>query len=594
MEHVAWSMLYVPCFMTVLRRVQKAPLKRRIQDKSSRLEYPQMPSLEECRCRYHQVQGHKYTRKARKYISCRLVNCELSLIRTIVSYHTGSATMRELIALLVYGMLFQNIKAFNCMEIKTILDLVKEYNPRSDQDMIQLAFEFASEAHKGQRRHNGEEYIQHCLSATYHLARIKMDDATIIAGLLHDVPDETSVSLDEVRKQFGDEVCGLVEGVTRLGKLKYRGMERYAENLRKMFVSIAHDIRIIILKFADRLHNLETLDALPADKQLRIAHEVLEIYAPIAHRLGIGYVKERLEDHAFKYVYPEEYRTITELAQPKLEQKELYLGKLKAMLAQIFEENSITPLAMESRVKHFYSIYRKSVKKNTPDLQGIYDLVAMRVIVNSIAECYTILGILHQYFKPLQGRFKDYIAQPRQNNYRSLHTTVFCEENEIVEFQIRTPQMDYEAKYGIAAHWNYDESNKSSQKITKNLDWLHEIVSIQSSDSYNHEEFLQTLNLDIFQNRIFVFTPKGDVINLPEGSTPIDFAYHIHSDIGRKCSGARINDMLASLNTKLNSGDVVYILTERNRKRPNSDWLSFVKTHMAKTRIKAQLREENP
>lgn len=479
------------------------------------------------------------------------------------------------------------------MEIQTILDLVKKYNPKSDQDMIQLAFEFARDAHKGQYRLNGDEYMQHALGATYHLAKIKMDDATIIAGLLHDVPDETSVSLDEVRKQFGDEVCSLVEGVSRLGKLKYRGMERYAENLRKMFVSIAHDIRIVILKFADRLHNLETLDILPRDKQLRIAHEVLEIYAPIAHRLGIGYIKERLEDCAFKYMYPDEYRTITELAQPKLERKEQYLGRLKDLLHQIFKENGIAPIGMESRVKHFYSIYRKSIKKNTPDLEGIYDLVAMRVIVESIAECYTVLGVLHQYFKPLQGRFKDYIAQPRQNNYRSLHTTVFSEENEIVEFQIRTTPMDYEAKYGIAAHWNYDESNKSSQRITKNLDWLQEILSIQSSTSYSHEEFLQTLNLDIFQNRIFVFTPKGDVINLPDGSTPVDFAYYIHSDIGRKCSGARINDMLASLNTKLNSGDVVYILTERNRKRPNPDWLSFIKTHMAKSRIKAQLREEH-
>jgi GTP diphosphokinase / guanosine-3',5'-bis(diphosphate) 3'-diphosphatase len=480
------------------------------------------------------------------------------------------------------------------MQINTIITLVQAYNQKSDTQLIQLAYEFASEAHKGQKRLNGEEYIQHCLGTAFHLAKVQMDDATIIAGLLHDVVDETSETLDIVRKEFGDEVAMLVEGVSKLGKLKYRGMERYAENLRKMFVSIASDIRIIIIKFADRLHNLQTLEALEPEKQIRIAHEVMEIYAPIADRLGMGYIKGELEDHAFQYMYPEAYRLMCEQVLPHFEKKKTYLAEIHNRAQEALKEVDIAPILIESRVKHLYSIYRKLEKKGSFALDGIYDLVALRIIVGSIAECYATLGAIHQYWKPLSNRFKDYIAKPKPNNYRSLHTTVFCDDGEIVEFQIRSHEMDYEAKYGIAAHWSYDESGKTSQALTKNLDWLQEILRIQQQTGDNPEEYLNSLKIDVFQNRIFVFTPKGDVINLPEQSTPVDFAYHIHTDVGRRCSGARVNNILSSLNTTLQSGDVVEIITEKNRKKPSPDWLTFVKTHLAKTRIREQIRGESP
>lgn len=474
--------------------------------------------------------------------------------------------------------------------IDEIIEKVREYNPGADIDMIRLAYDFAENAHHGQKRLNGEDYIQHCLGTALYLTRIKMDEATIIAGLLHDVTEEGGVSIDEIQKQFGEEIANLVTGVGKLGRIKYRGIDRYVENLRKMFVAIAQDIRIILIKFADRLHNLQTLDALEEAKQLRIANEVLEVYAPIADRLGIGDLKGELEDIAFKYVHPDMYHMIIAMVEPKLKEKELYLVAIRKILERYFVEAAINPILIESRVKHLYSIYRKMIKQDAFTLDGIYDLVAVRVVVQTISDCYAALGALHQYWKPLKGRIKDYIAQPKPNHYRSLHTTVFCEQGEIVEFQIRTKEMDDEAKFGIAAHWNYAESGKQSKNITKQLDWLQEILKLNSHSETDHQEYLQSLKLDIFQNRIFVFTPKGDVINLPEGSTPVDFAYYVHSDIGRRCSGARVNDILSPLDTLLNSGDVVEIVIEKNRKRPSVGWLEFVKTHIAKARIKSQLR----
>lgn len=364
------------------------------------------------------------------------------------------------------------------------------------------------------------------------------------------------------------------------------------ENLRKMFVSVTHDIRIILIKFADRINNLETLDVLEPVKQLRIAREVLEVYAPIADRLGIGYFKGELEDRAFKYVYPEEYASVYALVEQKIHVREKYLEGIKRILQRSLKQEGITPLYVESRVKRLYSTYRKILKKGFMGIDEIYDLVAMRIIVESIADCYVTLGIIHKYWKPLPARIKDYIAQPKPNNYRSLHTTVFCEKGEIVEFQIRTLDMQREAEFGIAAHWNYDESGKSSRRVTKNLDWLQEFFSGRATGALTHEEYLQSLKLDVFQNRIFVFTPKGDVINLPENATPVDFAYHIHSDIGRRCAGARVNDIMTPLETMLKSGDVVEIITEKNRKKPSVDWLKFAKTNLARTRIKAQLRAQ--
>jgi GTP pyrophosphokinase len=473
-----------------------------------------------------------------------------------------------------------------------IISAVKEYDARADFDLLQLGYDFAVEAHKGQLRKNGEEYIQHCLGVARYLTKIKMDETTIIAGLLHDVVDETGSTLLDIQKNFGEDVAFLVEGVGRLGKIKYRGLSRYVENLRRMFVGVTHDIRIIIIKFADRLNNLETLDVLDPIKQLRIAREVLEVYAPIADRLGIGYFKGELEDRAFKYVYPEEYDRVHALVDPKIHEREKYLENIKRMFQKALAQEGITSIDMESRVKRLYSAYRKMLKRGSLSLDGIYDLVAMRIIVKSIADCYAVLGVIHKYWKPLPAQIKDYIAQPKPNNYRSLHTTVFCEKGEIVEFQIRTLDMQREAEFGIAAHWNYDESGKVSRTMTKNLDWLQEFFSGRTTGALTHEEYFQSLKLDVFQNRIFVFTPKGDVINLPENATPVDFAYHIHSDIGRKCAGVRVNDMITSLDTMLKSGDVVEIIIEKNRKKPSADWLKFAKTNIARVRIKAQLRAQ--
>ncbi len=473
-----------------------------------------------------------------------------------------------------------------------ILSIIQQYNPKADFDLLQLGYDFAKEAHKGQMRRNGEEYIQHCLGVAQYLAKIKMDEATIIAGLLHDVSDETSITLIDIKKNFGEDVAFLVEGVSRLGKIKYRGLSRYVENLRKMFVSITHDIRIIFIKFADRINNLETLSVLEPVKQLRIAREVLEVYAPIAGRLGIGYFKGELEDLAFQYVYPEEYANIRALVEPKIHEREKYLEGIKKVFEESLKQEGVAPLRVDSRVKRLYSTYRKILKKDTISLDGIYDLVAVRIIVESIADCYVTLGIIHKHWKPLPAMIKDFIAQPKPNNYRSLHTTVFCEKGEIVEFQIRTLEMQREAEFGIAAHWNYDESGKNSRIITKNLDWLQEFFNGRTTGALTHEEYLQSLKLDVFQNRIFVFTPKGDVINLPENATSVDFAYHIHSDIGRRCSGVRINDSIAPLENILKSGDVVEIIIEKNRKKPSMDWLKFVKTNLARTHIKAQLRAQ--
>ncbi len=488
------------------------------------------------------------------------------------------------------------MKDFLCkvsMHITDIISTIKEYKPEADTSLLELAYEFACDAHKGQMRKNGEEYIQHCLATAYRLAKIHMDESTIIAGLLHDVLDETRITADELEKNFGKDVAQLVTGVSKLGNIKYRGIERYAEDLRKMFVSIAHDIRIILIKFADRYHNLETLDVLPVDKRYRIAREVLEIYCPIADRLGIWYMKSKLEDLAYPYVYPNEFSKMHGSVSPLLEGKEQYIEDVKDMIEQKLRAQGIVPILFERRVKTLHSIYRKMIKKELSSVEGIYDIVALRVVVSTVADCYATLGIIHQYWRPFPGRIKDYIAQPKPNNYRALHTTVFFEKGEIIELQIQTPEMHAQAKFGIAAHWHYDESQKRSRQITENLDWLQEIVRLWNEKEEAGDESFQSVALDLFKNRIFVFTPKGDVINLSEDATPIDFAYAIHSDIGRRCAGAKINNQLQPLDSTLRSGDVVEILIEKNRKSPSPAWLAFAKTTLARTKIRIQMKETN-
>jgi GTP diphosphokinase / guanosine-3',5'-bis(diphosphate) 3'-diphosphatase len=476
-------------------------------------------------------------------------------------------------------------------EFEKLLQTIKDNQIAGDLDMLRLAFDFACDAHKDQKRASGEPYIIHPLATAQTLAEMKLDMATIMAGLLHDVPEDTAVTLEELKKNFGPEIAKLVEGITKLGKLKYRGMERYAENLRKMFVAMSEDIRVILIKFADRLHNLKTLDALPPEKRQRIAKETLEIYAPIADRLAIGAIKGELEDLAFKYVYPEDYNWIIKIIPREYKAKEKYLREVKERVKKTLAENNIPidEISIQGRTKHLYSLYRKLLRPNiNRDIDKVYDLIALRLIVPSISDCYGALGVLHNLYRPVPGRVKDYIANQKPNGYQSLHTTVFTDDGEIVEFQIRTRKMHEQAEYGIAAHWNYKETGGAM--TAKNLKWLDELVKWQKQIK-DDEQFLQTIKLDIFQNRIFVFTPKGDVIDLPEGATPIDFAYHVHSSLGDKCVGARVNDQLVNLGHQLQSGDIVEIITDKNRKSPNPDWLEMAKTSMARAKIRTAINK---
>ncbi|HPA25764.1 MAG TPA: RelA/SpoT family protein [bacterium] len=480
------------------------------------------------------------------------------------------------------------------MTINRILEIIKKNNAEADLDLLRLVYDFAKEAHQGQKRTSGEEYIQHPLEVAYKLAEYKMDLATIMAGLLHDVPEETNKSLADIEKNFGIEVARLVEGITKLGKIKYRGLERYAENLRKMFMAIAEDVRVVFIKFADRIHNLKTLYALAPVKQQRIARESLDIYAPIANRLGMEEIKCELEDLSFPYVYPEEYKWVMEISKKRYVEQTKFIEKVSKIIRKELEDNSkFEFLNIAGRSKHYYSLYQKIIKKDM-DIDKVYDLVALRIIVKNIDDCYRVLGYIHKLWAPLPGRIKDYIAQPKPNGYQSLHTTVFGPDGKITEFQIRTQKMHEEAEYGVAAHWLYKENAlKENLKISQNkLKWIKELVNEQK-DNQTAKKYLRALKLDFFKNRIFVFTPKGDVIDLPEGATPVDFAYHIHSDIGNKCAGVKINDKIATLSTPLKNSDVIEIIIDKNRAGPSEAWLSFVQTHAAKDKIRASLNKKS-
>ncbi len=474
--------------------------------------------------------------------------------------------------------------------IDGLLGKIQVYAPKADLDTVRLAYDFAADAHKGQFRKSGEPYIIHPLAAAHILADMNIDPTLIIAALLHDVPEDTHVTLEEVEKNFGSEIASLVRGITKLGKLKYRGVERYIENLRKMFVAMAEDIRVMIIKFADRIHNLQTLDSLPPEKQYRVALESLEIYAPIANRLGMGEMKGMLEDLSFKYVYPKEYDRIKAMRDEMIHGKEALLHTMQSVAKKELADAGIKTVSIHGRNKRLYSFYQKLQRKDN-EVAQVYDLVAIRILVPTVADCYATLGILHKLWRPLKGRIKDYISQPKPNGYKSLHTTVFGEDGAHVEFQIRTPDIHREAEYGIAAHWHYDE--KTGRAKSREITWAKQLAEIQK-DILNKLSDLEEIKVDFLQNRIFVFTPNGDVIDLPEGATPVDFAYHIHSDIGNKCSSARVNDKLLKLDTELHNGDVVEIIMDKNRKGPSQDWLEFVKTHTARDRIKAHQKTRLP
>jgi GTP pyrophosphokinase len=472
------------------------------------------------------------------------------------------------------------------MTIEQIIDKVKKNNPKADTEMLRLAYDFAHEAHKGQVRQTGEPYIQHSLHTAFILAQMKADLNTIIAGVLHDIPEDTERSLEEIKKNFGDEVAELVGGVTKLSKIKYRGVERYVESLRKMFLAMANDLRVIIIKFADRLHNLRTLDGLPEKKRERIARETMEVYTPIAGLLGIWRLKWQMEDLCFKYLYPEDFKKIEyKYEVEKKVERNQYIQKIKNILSKKLDEEKVD-CEITSRFKHLYSIYKKMQLKDRR-FDEIYDVFALRIVVKNIPDCYKVLGIIHSLWKPKQDRFKDYIALPKPNGYRSLHTTVYGPEGKATEFQIRTEEMNEGALYGIAAHWYYKQGAPNKDKQPR---WIKEILDLQH-DTKDSEDFVKRVKFDVFKDRIFIFTPKGDVYDLPENATPVDFAYAVHTDIGNQCAGALINDRIGTLDSKLKSGDLVEIIIDKNRKYPNSDWLKFAKTQKARNKIKQFARQ---
>jgi GTP pyrophosphokinase len=453
---------------------------------------------------------------------------------------------------------------------------------------VRKAYALAESAHRGEKRLTGHEFVTHPLAVAYKLAEMGIHLNVVAAGLLHDVVEDTGIEIEDLREQFGDDIASLVDSVTKLKKVKYQGVERYVENMRKMFLAMASDVRVVFIKFADRLHNLQTLYGQPKHKQQRIARESLEIYAPIAGRLGMSEMKGELEDLAFAYLFPKEYERIHAIMELKVREKGAMVSRVIDETEHVLHEASIADVQVHGRVKRLYSLYLK-LQRYDNDIAKIYDLVAVRVVVGDIEECYAALGLIHQHWKPVPGRIKDYIAQPKPNGYQSLHTTVFSEGGEVVEFQIRTAEMHDLAEYGIAAHWRYKEG---TGRPVKNLRWMEELVNIQK-ELANRKDFMEQLEMmkiDVFKDRIFVFTPNGDVIDLPEGATPVDFAYAIHTEIGNTCVAARVNEALNNLDTSLKSGDVVEIITDKNRRGPNADWLKFVRTRHARNKIKDATR----
>lgn len=499
-------------------------------------------------------------------------------------------------------------------DVKDIIKLLDNSSPE-DAELITRAYDFAKKAHEGYTRYSGEPYFIHVFETAKILAEIQMGASTIAAGLLHDVIEDTNVTAEQIEQEFGKEILFLVQGVTKLGKLRYHGRDRYIESLRKLFVAMSQDIRVLIIKLCDRLHNMRTLEFVPKHKQLRIATETMKVYAQLAYRLGIRKISRDLEDLAFQYIEPEHYKEALKIVKQKNKEANERLDKFRKSVQKALVKEGLTTAKTDYRIKHLHSFYRKLERKEF-DADKMYDILALRVYVPTPTDCYKALGILHGIWRPLPGRIKDYIAFPKPNGYRSLHTTIFTGDGSIVEVQIRTPEMHKEAEYGIASHAMYKSGFQEEKSEDKNLLWIKSLLPsmLHLNNSTEHgkvadvpnwikdmaelqasahkDEFDHNMSADFFQKRLFVFTPKGDVVDLPIGSTPVDFAYAIHSDIGNHLFSAKIGGKMVALDTKLQNGDIVDIQT-KERAKPSTKWLDIARTSMAKKRIKDAL-EKNP
>ena len=480
------------------------------------------------------------------------------------------------------------------MTVSELLRIADHLDPKGQQ-MVRKAFDRAADAHTGQRRLSGEEYVNHPLEVAAILADLQLDAETIAAALLHDTVEDTNLTTEEVKREFGPEVARLVDGVTKLGRIALRtDQQQQAENVRKMMVAMAEDLRVVLIKLADRLHNMRTLEPLPEAKRRKISRETLDIYAPLAHRLGIGQMKWELEDLAFKNLEPDAYDDVVKrIARERHERETLNLD-LRDILARELDKVGIHA-EITGRPKHIYSVWQKMTREDK-DFSEIYDLSAIRVQVESVRDCYGVLGVVHSLWKPVPGRFKDYIAMPKSNGYQSLHTTVITHTGEPIEIQIRTHEMHRVAEFGVAAHWTYKEGSKDGGSFDQKLSWLRSLLEWQNEVG-DAESFLNTVKVDLFQDEVYVFTPRGDVINLPADSTPVDFAYRIHTEVGHHCIGAKVNGRMVPLDYELKNGEIVEILTSKGPHGPSRDWLNFVKSASAKERIrkwfKSQRREEN-
>ena len=483
-----------------------------------------------------------------------------------------------------------------CRSLDELIQIVVKYHPDADVEMVRKAYYFAEKAHEGQMRKSGEPYFYHPLTVAGLLARLMLDPPTIAAGLLHDtVEDCEEITLDVVTKEFGQEVALLVDGVTKLKRLDFSSrVEQQAESIRKMILAMSKDIRVVLIKLADRTHNMRTLKAQKPESQRRIAQETLDIYAPLAHRLGVYKIKQELEDLCLRYLDPEGYQNLIAKVGMKRSEREAYIEVFMRTLGEKIAELGIK-YEISGRPKHFYSIYRKMVLQHKP-FEQIYDLIALRVLVDSVQDCYAVLGVVHTLWKQIPNRFKDYISMPKPNMYQSLHTTVVGENGMPFEVQIRTHEMHRIAEFGIAAHWRYKEGKQAADSMDGKLYWLRQILDWQN-DMRDSEEFISSLKVDLFSDEIFVFTPKGEIVDLPRGATPIDFAYRIHSAVGNKCVGAKVNGRIVTLDYQLDTGDFVEIITQQNSKGPSRDWLKIVKTSQAKAKIrnfyKKELKDEN-